>query len=169
MKNKFTYIVLVIGLIFSTISVQSQDCDKDISTNPSQPFNNHQFPSGRYNPWINSDFNIGELENGNVPPMPLNNQIGWQISDFVFGSAFEMWNPYTSSGTPGSRYSYLHPTGIDFENLDYKWEDGWEVLHIGFGFYPNGEEIHLPSTQRAYSSGVYLPSNTRVPYILLYN
>jgi len=109
------------------------------------------------------------LENGNVPPMPLNNQIAWQISDWVFGSTFEMWNPYTPAGTPGSRYSYLHPTGIDFEFLDYKWEDGWEVLHIGLGFYPNGEGIQIPNAQRAYSAGVNQSSNTRVPYILFYN
>lgn len=141
-------------ILFSNFSAMSQDCEKDISTNPVAPYNNHPFPSGRYNLWINSDFNIGGLVNGNVPPMPLNNQIAWQISDFVFGSAFEMWNPYTSAGTPGTRYSYLHPTGIDFENLDYKWEDGWEVLHVGLGFYPNGEAIQIPSAQRAYSPGV---------------
>jgi len=76
------------------LQVSAQECVKDISTNPNQPFNNHPFQSGRYNPWINSDFNIGGLENGNVPPMPLNNQITWQISDFVFGSAFEMRNPF---------------------------------------------------------------------------
>ncbi len=156
-------------LLLFPFSGHSQDCEKEISTSPVAPYNNHAFPLGRYNPWINSAFNIGELENGNVPPMPLNNQIAWQMSDFVFGSAFEMWNPYTSAGTSGRRYSYLHSTGIDFENLDYKWEDGWEVLHIGLGFYPNGEEIQVASTQRAYSTGVNQPSNPRIPYIILYN
>jgi len=168
MRTIYTNILAGI-LMTAQLHVSAQECDKDISTNPNQPFSNHPFPSGRYNPWINSDFNIGGLENGNVPPMPLNNQIAWQISDWVFGSAFEMWNPYTSAGTPGSRYYYLHPTGMDFEHLDYKWEDGWEVLHIGLGFYPNGEGIQIPSAQRAYSIGVNQPSNTKVPYIMLYN
>lgn len=161
--------IFIVTLLSAQTGISAQECEKDISTNPNQPFNNHPFPQGRYNPWLNSDFNIGGLENGNVPPMPLNNQIGWQISDFVFGSAFEMWNPYTSAGTAGPRYSYLHPTGIDFEYLDYKWADGWEVLHIGMGFYPNGEAIQTPNAQRAFSSGVNQASNTKVPYIILYN
>jgi hypothetical protein len=167
---KTIYNVVLAGILLALqIQVFAQECEKEISTNPLAPYNNHPFPQGRYNPWLNSDFNIGELENGNVPPMPLNNQIGWQISDFVFGNAFDMWNPYTSAGTPGTRYLYLHPTGLDFEDLDWKWEDGWEVLHIGLGFYPNGEPIQTSDALRAYSSGVNAPSNTRVPYIILYN
>jgi hypothetical protein len=140
---KTIYNVVLAGILLALqIQVFAQECEKEISTNPLAPYNNHPFPQGRYNPWLNSDFNIGELENGNVPPMPLNNQIGWQISDFVFGNAFDMWNPYTSAGTPGTRYLYLHPTGLDFEDLDWKWEDGWEVLHIGLGFYPLRRVCH---------------------------
>lgn len=132
----------IVVFVLLTFSGQSQDCEKEISTNPVTPYNNHPFPSERYNPWISSGFNIGIEEGENVPPMPLNNQISWQISNFVFGSAFQMINPFTSGGTPGPRYNYLHPTGINFEYLDYKWEDGWEVLHIGLGFYPNGDPVN---------------------------
>lgn len=164
---KLNFLALFLGL--NVLVVAQDDCDKDISTNPDHPFNNHPFPSNKYNPWINSDFDIGELVGGSVPMMPLNNQISWQISDFVFGTTFEMFNPYRSAGTTNDRYNYLHPTGLDFEFRDYHWEDGWEVLHVGLGFYPNGEPIQNAVPQRAYPLASNVPSNPRVPYIILYN
>jgi len=160
---------ILTALCFIALSIQltaQGDCEKDISTNPIAPFNTHSFPDiedpnspdpnnpnylPTYNPWINSDFDIGELDGSSVPMMPLNNQISWQISDFVFGTTFEMINPYQPSGTPNNRYNYLHPTGLDFENRDYHWEDGWEVLYIGLGDYPNGEPIQNAAVQRAYA------------------
>jgi hypothetical protein len=169
MKTIYQLIFLALFLAFNVSVVAQDDCNKDISTNPDQPFNNHPFPSNRYNPWINSDFDIGELDGSSVPPMPLNNQIAWQISDFVFGNTFEMINPYQPAGTPNDRYNYLHPTGLDFEDRDYQWEDGWEILYIGLGFYPNGEPIQNAAPLRAYSSDTNVPSNPRVPYIILYN
>ena len=73
------------SLFFMAFSIQlaaQDDCEKDISTNPIAPFNAHSFPDiedpnspdpnnpnylPTYNPWINSDFDIGELVGGSVP------------------------------------------------------------------------------------------------------
>jgi hypothetical protein len=168
MKNLRLKTAICLILFFTVQGLFAQDCEKNISTNPDQPFNNHPFPSNLYNPWINSDFDIGGLNaNGNVPPILLNDELNWELST----SNFSFNNPYTSSGTTSidGRYNYLHPAGVDFEFRDYHWEDGWELLHVGLGFYPNGEPINTVAPQRAYSSSYTVPSNPVVPYIIFYN
>jgi len=168
MKRNYELGLLALFLAFNVSVVAQNDCEKDISTNPDQPYNNHPFPSNTYNPWINSDFDIGRLNLlGNVEDIPINDALNWGLNTTNF--AFN--NPYTSSGTTSidGRYNYLHPAGVDFPLRDYHWEDGWELLHVGLGFYPNGEPINTFSANRAYSNEEWVPSNPNVPYMIFYN
>jgi len=144
MKLTIAFAKLGLGL-FLPLSILAQDaCEKDISTNPMAPYNGHSFPDNRYNPWINSDFDIGALDLGAVDLIELNNQLTWS-SDFLSIASTTnlfMLNPYTSEGTPHARYKYLHPNDVNFTLRDYKWEDGWELLYLGTGFYPNGDPVN---------------------------
>jgi hypothetical protein len=168
MKSYRLKSALCLALLITSQSYFAQNCEKDISTNPDQPYNNHPFPSGLYNPWINSGFDIGSLTpNGIVSMIQLNDDMEWELST----SNFEFFNPYTSAGTtsPDGRYNYLHPGGVDFELRDYHWEDGWELLHIGLGYYPNGEPINTAQSNRVIDESVDVPYSRVVPYMIFYN
>ena len=168
--------LIISALIFILLSIHSiamaqEACEKDISTNPMAPYNLHSFPGNRYNPWINSNFDIGELSFEAVKLIKLNEQLTWS-SDFISlaGNAdLEMINPYTSDGTPHARYKYLHPNDVHFTLRDYHWKDGWELLWIGTGYYPNGEPVNTLQPTRAYPLSFPSPGNSNVPYIALYN
>ncbi|MCA1761885.1 MAG: hypothetical protein LC664_02620 [Flavobacteriales bacterium] len=146
MKNIHNAIFTLIFVALNVSTVAQDDCEKDISTNPDQPFNNHPFPLNTYNPWINSDFDIGRLNSiGNVEDIPINEALNWGLNTTNF--AFN--NPYTSSGTTSTdgRYNYLHPGGVDFPLRDYHWEDGWELLYFGIGYYRNGDPTNSSAPQ----------------------
>jgi hypothetical protein len=168
MKNYRLKFALCLALLVTRQSYFAQDCEKDISTNPDQPYNNHPFPSGLYNPWINSGFDIGSQTQNGIPSMiQLNDDMEWELST----SNFEFFNPYTSAGTtsPDGRYNYLHPGGVVFDSLDYQWEDGWELLHLGLGYYPNGEPINTAQPNRVVDASVSVPYSRVVPYMIFYN
>lgn len=168
---KLIYILAVLGLILPLSSLAQDACEKDISTNPMAPYNDHSFPGNKYNPWINSDFDMGALNLGAVKLIELNKQLTWS-SDFISvadTADFFMMNPYTSEGTPPARYKYLHPNNVPFVLRDYQWEDGWELLWLGTGFYPNGERINTLEPNRAYPPSFPNPGQSQVPYIALYN
>ena len=167
--KRIAILISLFILSLAWISVKAQgSCEKEISTNYLDPFNTHPFPSSRYNPWINTNFYIGKLDLGAPSRIDLNNQINWS-NDFLSAAnttLLKMKNPYTSEATFGARYDYLHPAGVDFEFRDYKWEDGWELLWLGTGYYPNGEPVNIQVNNRAFAPAEPDPQNSRVPYII---
>ncbi len=171
MKKQLLTLFSLLALQISLLHAQDY-CTKDISTNPFAPYNNEfsQTYGSLTNPWINSNFNIGALSGvGNAMQIPINTA----LSDWDQGVPSAMINPYSTSGTAHSRYSYLYPRDtndvlIPFSLRDYHWEDGWELLYLGNGFYPNGESYGDENLDRLYD-GESVPNNDKVPYIILYN
>lgn len=164
MKGNYYYFGLLLGLWVNT---QAQ-CIRGISTNPQNPVNsefNHLLNSTTtINPWLNT-FDWGSSDNLGFLPIVLEPNGGWQIPDFT-GTLFTMKNPFFDGGS--AHYPYLYEPVSDYQARDFHWEDGWELLWLGTGYYPNGEAVSNVNPNRliAYASGV---ESTRAPYIILYN
>jgi hypothetical protein len=167
MKNTIKTIFLFVLIVTDIHSIKSQ-CLNDASTNPSNPINN-------------------EMKDGNGNPLN-----GHTVNEFVnrfnWGShTGSSWNgiPVVSSGlnwsfTPGnpmfspfstqmpSEYSYLHQNGALPINCDWHWEDGWELMWMNLGYYPNLENISTPNPNRINPAATSL-ANPKTPYFFLYN
>ncbi|MCR9153252.1 MAG: T9SS type A sorting domain-containing protein [Bacteroidetes bacterium] len=116
------------------------------------------------NPWLNA-FDWSKRNAVGFSPISLSPNVSWLIQDFT-GNAYRMSSPYQSGGAPGAYY--LNEPITNFKASDFHWEDGWELLWLGTGYYPNGEDVTSENPQRIYPSrrGV---SNPRAPYFILYN
>lgn len=157
MKTKKSSWGLLLFLIGHAVTYAQ--CVKNIKTNPLAPQNtefNSLYP-GKINPFINS-FKWWE-------DMPLNPSAGWNIFGIGSGNVI-INNPYSAANNPGS---YLQNT-LSTRQFEWKPEDGWELISIGSGYYPNGEAVNvaninrLPGVQTAKSI-----ANPFVPYFILYN
>jgi hypothetical protein len=96
------------------------------------------FP-GNDNPFVNQ-FQWAELTVGGTSfkDIIINTAPGY------FGSPY-MVNPFTTSMP--SYYSYLLAPQYEMSQMDVKWEDGWELLYLNTGYFPNGDDFdNLPST-----------------------
>lgn len=160
MKNiiAFVFLLLCSGYIFG------QNCVRNIRTKWDNPNNNELTPffPGKINPWINT-FNIGNNDGAAFYSIPLNPHLtaGWAA-----GVPLLMTNPFA----PGpSQYDYLRqPVGGSVNDMDYHWEDGWEVMWLNTGYYPNGERIDSANVNRIIT-GANSVANGLTPYIILYN
>lgn len=116
-----------------------------ISTLWSQPYN----PNLPSNLFLNTFFNWAAVngQTGNLAMIPLSgmNQVPADLSA----------NPYDS----GNNYSSI-VSGLSYENLDFHWEDGWELLAMNTGYYPNGSNVLDLNEQPLF------PNN---PTLLFYN
>lgn len=164
MKHIYYSLVLYLGFCFS---IDAQ-CVRGISTNPANPVNtefDHLLNgSTTINPWLNT-FDWGETDNLGFVPIALEPNGGWLIPDFT-GVVFTMKNPFLDGGS--GHYNYLYEPSSNYHARDFHWEDGWELLWLGTGYYPNGEAVNSVNANRLikYSTGVESP---RAPYIILYN
>lgn len=170
-----TRIILLVFLAIYGLSTYAQcdDCYEgiDIRTNPANPENceiEEEF-SGSTNQFKNT-FDWAKRSTGtngtfSFNTIKLNPNAGWQIPDFTNPSnPIYMQSPYyhgfldLGGGTPLGDY-------------DFAWEDGWELMFMNTGYFPNGDPYDDPD---ALGSTPIDPSplqlhNTRVPYIMLYN
>ncbi|MFT6997745.1 MAG: hypothetical protein ACJAQ4_001499 [Cryomorphaceae bacterium] len=161
-------------------------CEKDIATNPISPLNNEFLPLK--NEWYPNSINnpIPYTENSflnthmNWSPgssITLDLNAGWEHN---FGNAgnYNMRNPFANNHDDNHLNSGLAPGDELFR--DWHWQDGWELLWINTGFYPNGDPYDDPSSGTYYATGnaPNNPSNpeildaispSNVPYFVLYN
>ncbi|QNL21100.1 hypothetical protein HZR84_03815 [Hyphobacterium sp. CCMP332] len=158
----FNITILIIALCVSTAFSQG-NCVKGISTNPANPINN-EF-QGLINPWLNTSFEVAPIdENGfGFEPLNMNNTAGWSVPNYVSGNLL-MVSPY-DDGVPGRPELY---EVVPFEERDFHWEDGWELLWVGLGYYPNGEPVNSTNPNRVYSTSQNV-KHPSVPYIIMYN
>lgn len=165
MNAKISTVGFVLIMFFQ--NSQAQNCVRGISTNPQNPVN-HELDAlypGKTNPWVNY-FDFGAYQNATFDPIYLNPTAGWQVDDWTNLTQIPMNSPYTLGGAAGG--SYLVTPAIPFQNRDFHWEDGWELLYLGTGYYPNGERIDTVNTNRIISQA-FPPKNPRVPYMIYYN
>lgn len=137
MKKIYLWITLVfMGAILGEVSAQ---CVHGISTVPLNPVNNQFDPifPGKTNVFLNS-FDWGGMD-GIFDEVPLNGSVGWENitipgENYLLNNLFDDANAVT-----GSNYDMLlQPYGTGANERDFHWEDGWELLYLNTGYYPNG-------------------------------
>jgi hypothetical protein len=142
----------------------TQDCVRNISTNPSNPKNTEfdNFFSGKTNPWLNAyklaDYNWG----AGLKSVALNLDAGWQLPWYT-GGQLRMSHPYESSEA-----SYLRPLGTSVQDYDFHWQEGWEILWVNLGYFPDGRPINQSDLNSILPDAIQL-ANPRTPYIIAYN
>jgi hypothetical protein len=157
-KNLFLSI-----LILAYIHVNGQ-CERGIRTNPNDPFNEEfeqSFPNLN-NPFTNH-FNWAEYSILTLKDIELNPNAGWSIS------THSMFSPYSLNMPP--EYNYLYTIDnkvVPIDQLDWHWEDGWELMYLNTGYYPDGTEINNPDPNSIINTSSTV-ANSNVPYFVLYN
>jgi len=171
--KKISLLILIIHSYYIGFA-QCEDCpkDKDISTNPAAPENcevDEAFPA-ETNQFLNSfDWAKTDIPNPqpgttfSFNPIPLNPNAGWQVPDYTNPSIFYMQSPFYQG--------YLNkPSGSPLANFDFAWEDGWELMYMNTGYFPNGDVYQDPTQNNNPIVTVPLPlQQTKVPYIVIYN
>ncbi len=167
-------------LIFGSLNLNAQSCVKDISTNPVAPVNTElpvPFNLITVNPWLNT-FNIGASTNGMLNNIHINPQAGWNLSGINLNANPYMFNPFTSNMPPEYSYLFGPKRVIDAQGnltyssapqyMDWHWENGWEVMWLGTGYFPNGDPLQVQNNS-SYAPGPSPLANNKVPYMALYN
>ncbi|MCA1761887.1 MAG: hypothetical protein LC664_02630 [Flavobacteriales bacterium] len=157
------------------LTAMSQPCDNGISTNPYNPVNNQFVPlanqwypgngTDTHNPWLNQW--SWYWSDGN--PTIYRNNLNWDHPWEGDAPIVDMAHPYDAIMPEG--FEYLRPAGVHPDFYDYRWEDGWELLWMNMGYYPDGHPINDPATGSYYDNHNWdyepLPSNA--PYFAIYN
>ncbi len=100
---------------------------------------------------------------------------GWTIPWGSSINQIKMVNPFTINMP--SEYSYLRD-GASNKLTEYRWEDGWELMYMNIGKFPNGDSISKPSEGTFYhdygnstigESYTPLVSPPGLPFFVLYN
>jgi len=183
MKSKIiiSRIILLTALLLS-INVSAQPCVNGISTDPNNPVNNQfnplaelWYPSGQggytSNPWLNTGFNWYLVrEPGDDRSIRLfPTQVSW---DHGFNNNIDtlpMLNPYSNSMP--QEYKFMRVDDVEPENWDYRWEDGWELLYMNMGYYPDGNSTKNPASGSYYDiyNDTFDPLPSNIPYFVIYN
>lgn len=158
----------ILVLLLIAINSLNSQCIRGVSTNPSNsasPYLDSNLQGNlSVNPWLNS-FDWSAHNAVGFSPITLSPNGAWLIPDYT-GNTYTMSSPYQSGKVPGAYY--LSEPVTNFKARDFHWEDGWELLWLGTGYYPNGEEVTTENPQRIYPSR-HAVSNPRAPYFVLYN
>lgn len=114
---------------------------------------------------------------GNGINLDLN--AGW-VHDFGNTSIYDMNNPFANNHV-SDHIPHLHFPTNDENDRDFRWEDGWELLWMNTGKYPNGDPNSSPALGTYYAHGNQNSNNndysitndainpSNVPYFVLYN
>ncbi len=158
MKRILIQIVAITATLNMCIA-QCTDCNeiRDISTNPSDP-KNCEVSTGH--PLINTSFNWAAYTNNAFDAISINSNAGWDNtpgSGFLSVGSFLMQSPFS--------YGYLFDPNKTIDEHDWHWEDGWELMYLNTGRYPNGQEIQVANS---FYGAQGLPNNN-APYFMLYN
>ncbi|NEN23400.1 hypothetical protein G3O08_07795 [Cryomorpha ignava] len=114
------------------------------------------------NPYLNA-FNW--YPPGNLQYL-INLDEGWE-HNLVTSSTLPMNNPFVQSGD----YTFIHAQSAITNNRDFHWEDGWELLWMNLGKYPNGSSAVGLASGSVFGENNILhnPNPTNIPYFVLYN
>ena len=161
---KKKYLNLLV-LLLLTHFLWGQTCLNNSSTNPLNPSNEDELFNNYSNPWLNS-FDIGKNNGLSFRLIKLNPTAGWDDSGLSTSDTLKMFNPFDIGASPNALY--LSTPADSMLNRDWHWEDGWELLYLGTGFYPDGNPVNsiVPNSPIDESQPVL---NGRVPYMIYYN
>lgn len=166
MRSYLLLACCTVSLLIFNCKLYAQNCVRQISTNPKKPFNaewTQMFPGLRES-FVNTGFDWSPHQ-GTIPIYKTQN---W-ITPFPSQSGvINMWSPFEVSN--GSSTMHLQSAGNGsqaFDDLDWHWEDGWELLYMNLGYLPNGDLIDdKPNNSWR---GVEDPTPSNAPYFVLYN
>jgi hypothetical protein len=185
---KFLKQLSLIGLAWLCLVqiAEGQPCVNGISTNPNNPINDQFIPMAEAwynlppndpayapytdNPWLNQ-FNWYWPNSIKIYKHQVNWDHGWNENPAIA----DMMNPYDPGMPEG--FEYLRPTGVATQNLDYRWEDGWELLYMNLGYYPDLNHTNDPAPGSYYANPEppngdplhFDPRPSRAPYFVIYN
>ena len=162
-----TLYTLILFLAFHELLGQNcQACfgDKGLSSNPANPQNcelTEAYAAGLVNPFLNT-WNWAANSNGAFSVIQLNPLAGWQVPDFYNVAApLNMQSPFYQG-------FLSKPGGTPIADFDFHWQDGWELIWNGLGYFPNGQEYQATVNNSIVNAPVTL-QNPFVPYFVLYN
>jgi hypothetical protein len=165
MKTIFTILT-----ILATNALVAQCDTSRISTNPAKPINTNlnilmENTNKTINPYRNI-WNWGAYSGTNFNTILLNMNAGFTLNNFNG----VMFSPF-SNNMP-SEYNYLNQNGALPQNCDIHWQDGWELMYMNLGFFPNKENINTYNSLRILESDPQSPNTNAhndIPYFMLYN
>lgn len=168
MTKRIILNMLVMALALISYAQDCDDCyeDNGISTNPNNPENCQielRWPTSTFTNQFKNTFNWGASDpsSSQFLSIGLNPNAGWLIPDFT-GSNFSMFSPFTQE--------YLENNNASVDGHDWHWEDGWELMWMNTGYFPNGDGYDDPLVNTDPIVDFVLPLyHRRVPYITLYN
>lgn len=155
-----TKILLLGALLICSLShaqTANDGCTNGISTNPVTPLNPQTSSSYMNAPkYINSWFNWYER-------VSQNELKTWDVREMSFNPLNQSWgaartfiSPYDPNGTVYNDYNNSGSLfASNFDEIDFFPEDGWELLFMNTGYFPDGTET---------SQGI-----SNIPYVVLYN
>jgi len=163
--KKFIYTLMIAGFGLQVLA-QCIDCpdDKEISTNYDDNKNcevEEEYPT-KTNQFLNS-FNWAKNTNNIFHSIKLNPDAGWQVPDFSNTNApLSMQSPFYEG--------YLARPAQPINDHDFHWEDGWELMWMNTGYFPNGDVYHNPGLNNNPIVDATLGlHHQKIPYIILYN
>ena len=143
--------LLFISAMIASAAINSQVCEPNgVSTNPDNP-TNPDAPTNHPEHWLN-DFKWYDHDGPELLPYAIYNMLSYSSTQY------SMTHPYSNDVDNG--YSEL--TSPEYHDLDMYPDQGWELISVNLGAYPNGELLsdENPPLQSGFGE---------VPYLLLYN
>lgn len=170
-------IILSIVFLFGICQTGYAQFPKNISTHPDFPVNDEFLPM--HNAWIGANHTVNPFLNtgfdwrlfNSIDPntaqmiIPLDLRASWipQIKGLNSGNNYyPMDNPFNLTNYLGTL------SGIPSGKRDYHWEDGWELLWLNMGYYPNGS-LMTSSVPGSFITNSNSPKPNHIPYFVLYN
>lgn len=148
MKKILFLTLLSIALYVNKIQAQFP-CGNYTTTNPNAPVNNQQ-----YEPYFQNDHFLNTFD---WYAHTQNTIDGWQyenMGDFFGQQSGVFPSPFSIQGVSPD-YDYLLDGGTE---ADYFYEDGWELLFMNMGQYPDGTILNASEM-----------TLSTIPYVILYN
>ena len=152
MKKEIIITVLALSSLFELVAQGNQGCINNTSTNPMNPLNSdflqmivQHHPGTTLNSFLSTGFN---WYNNPDDAIIINKSPYWQMPRFSSGANSDIermlwpWHTDMPFTYLHQRWDYSSPNPklvtIDEDARDFRWEDGWELLWMNLGIYPNG-------------------------------
>lgn len=163
--NFFISAILFFCILITDLHVFGQTCTNNSSTNPDLPNNDDPLFDTWENLWLNS-FDVGKNNGASFSLITLNPSAGWTDSGLNDVDTLKMFNPFSVGAVPNA--THLSNPFNNFTKRDFHWEDGWELLYLGTGFYPNGDPLDVIPANSFIDETQQVP-NGNIPYMVYYN
>lgn len=162
---------IVYTIIQINIILGQCDESKILSTNPSASINTdlntrlkaYTVTGVPVNEFKNQ-FNWGANNSNGFLNIQLNPDINWGLGR----THYTMFSPFEHTVSGNYPYLWISST-TPKENLPWQWSEGWELMLLNTGYFPNGDKYDVSDPARILDGGNNQLSNSRIPFFVLYN